>query len=320
MLHEEQKFLLLVKRPIISLVVDDPALVQHFHSAANAGCLEFIYLIMEISNSPAWQTPNEDHISIDIRVKESLRNANEKAFIPDKVSIGPYRHGKRGLEAMEQHKWRYVHALLNRRPNLEASLDDCLTALRRWNIEHACCEEESSFATDEFLQMMLVDGCFSFEMFLKYSTLSLRRRNDPVFTTPGMLFDLRSNRMLLENQIPLFILLRLYEVVQFLNNALISSPSLPSKVSSGISLHVLEHFSSDTVQNITSYVFFMKNLFSSDKDVKLLQQRNILTNYDSTEKEVARLFKKLFEEVNLNESSYDGLFDQVEEHKGTRTT
>jgi hypothetical protein len=36
----------------------------------------------------------------------------------------------------------------------------------------------------------------------------------------------------------------------------------------------------------------MKTLFGSDKDVKLLQQRNILTNYDSTEKEVARLFKK----------------------------
>jgi len=64
----------------------------------------------------------------------------------------------------------------------------------------------------------------------------------------------------------------------------------------------------------------MKNLFGSDTDVKLLQQRNILTNYDSTEKEVARLFKKLCEEVNLNESYYDGLFDQVEEHKGTRTT
>ena len=55
----------------------------------------------------------------------------------------------------------------------------------------------------------------------------------------------------------------------------------------------------------------MKNLFGSDTDVKLLQQRNILTNYDSTEKEVARKFKKLCEEVNLNESYYDGLFDQV---------
>ncbi|KAJ6987801.1 hypothetical protein NC653_020913 [Populus alba x Populus x berolinensis] len=51
-------------------------------------------------------------------------------------------------------------------------------------------------------------------MFLKYSTMSLRRRNDPVFTPPGMLFDLRSSRMLLENQIPLFILQRLFEVVQ----------------------------------------------------------------------------------------------------------
>ena len=64
-------------------------------------------------------------------------------------------------------------------------------------------EEESSFANDEFLQMILVNGCLIFETLLKYSIKSLRRRNDPVFITPGMLFDLRSNMMmLLENQIP----------------------------------------------------------------------------------------------------------------------
>ena len=91
-----------------------------------------------------------------------------------------------------------------------------LRPLRRWNIEHACYEEEraASQLMNSGKVMMLVDGCFIFEMFLKYSTMSLRRRNDPVFTPPGMLFDLRSSRMLLENQIPLFILQRLFEVVQ----------------------------------------------------------------------------------------------------------
>ncbi|KAJ6902799.1 hypothetical protein NC651_020323 [Populus alba x Populus x berolinensis] len=76
MLHEEQKFLLLVKRPIISLVVDETALVQHFHRAANAEAKWKPFLLRTIC-----------------RVKESLRHANEKASIPDKVSIGPYRHG-----------------------------------------------------------------------------------------------------------------------------------------------------------------------------------------------------------------------------------
>jgi hypothetical protein len=391
---------------------------------------------MEISDSSARQTRNGDHISIEIRhgdhllasirrkmetiscshsicrVKENIRNANEKAYIPDKVSIGPYHHGKQGLETMEEHKWRYMDALLSRKPDLEASLDDCLTALRE--VEHrarACYEEEINVTDDEFLQMMLVDGCFIIELFLKYSIKSLRRRNDPVFTTPGMLFDLRSNLMLLENQIPLFILQRLFEVVptpkqcthslatlafHFFKYMIPGDPQihqqkfnqegnhildlichcllpryprvpgtksdqkhfrcatelqaagirikrartknlLDIKFVSGVleipnvlihqyteslfkNLIALEHCSGDSVQHITSYVFLMKSLIGSDEDVKLLQKKDILTNYDVNEKEVAKLFEKSCEEVNLNESYYDGLFEQVKGHKSTRKT
>ncbi|KAJ6772201.1 hypothetical protein OIU74_018434 [Salix koriyanagi] len=85
-------------------------------------------------------------------------------------------------------------------------------------------------------------------------------------------------------------------------------------------LIALEHSSSDGVQHITSYVFLMKSLVGSDKDVKLLQKKDILTNYDVTEKEVATLFEKLCEGVDLNESCYGGLFDQVKGHKSTWTT
>ncbi|KAJ6720959.1 PROTEIN putative (DUF247)-RELATED-RELATED [Salix viminalis] len=380
---------------------------------------------MEISGSSARQTRNRDHISIDIRhgdhlvasirrkmetiscshsicrVRENIRSTNEKAYIPDKVSIGPYHHGKQGLENMEEHKWRYIHALLSRKPNLEASLDDCLAALKE--VEHkarACYEQEINVTDDEFLQMMLVDGCFIIELFLKYSIKSLRRRNDPVFTIPGMLFDLRSDLMLLENQIPLFILQRLFEVVptptectqsfaklafHFFKYMIPGDPQihqqkfsqegnhlldlichclLPThpgvkgtnpdqkhfrcatglqaagirikgsrtknlldiKFARGVleiphviihqyteslfrNLIALEHSSCDGVQHITSYVFLMKSLVGSDKDVKLLQKKDILTNYDVTEKEVATLFEKLCEGVDLNESCYGGIYD-----------
>ncbi|KAG5237093.1 UPF0481 protein [Salix suchowensis] len=392
---------------------------------------------MEISGSSARQTRNRDHISIDIRhgdhlvasirrkmetiscshsicrVRENIRSKNEKAYIPDKVSIGPYHHGKQGLENMEEHKWRYIHALLSRKPDLEASLDECLAALKE--VEHkarACYEQDINVTDDEFLQMMLVDGCFIIELFLKYSIKSLRRRNDPVFTIPGMLFDLRSDLMLLENQIPLFILQRLFEVVpapaectqsfaklafHFFKYMIPGDPQihqqkfseegnhildlichclLPTypgvkgtnfsdqkhfrcatglqaagirikgsrtknlldiKFARGVleiphviihqyteslfrNLIALEHSSSDGVQHITSYVFLMKSLVGSDKDVKLLQKKDILTNYDVTEKEVATLFEKLCEGVDLNESCYGGLFDQVKGHKSTWTT
>ncbi|KAJ4838991.1 hypothetical protein Tsubulata_046864, partial [Turnera subulata] len=75
-------------------------------------------------------------------------------------------------------------------------------------------------------------------------------------------------------------------------------------------LIALETCSSDSVQHITSYAVLMKSLISTDKDLKLLQQRDILTNYDANDKEVAQLFEKICEEVNLNESYYDGLCEQ----------
>lgn len=62
--------------------------------------------------------------------------------------------------------------------------------------------------------MMLLDCCFILELLLRYLKKRFRRRNDPVFTTPGLLFDLRCDLMLLENQIPYFLLNDVYENVQ----------------------------------------------------------------------------------------------------------
>ncbi|KAF9677220.1 hypothetical protein SADUNF_Sadunf08G0085300 [Salix dunnii] len=129
--------------------------------------------------------------------REFFEKLHSKVHAPDwkRARIGNHGRAQGALRA----------CTLYRTPNLEASLDDCLTAVKEMeHMEHvrACYdEEESSFANDEFLQMILVNGCLIFETFLKYSITSLRRRNDPVFVTPGMLFDLRSNMMLLENQI-----------------------------------------------------------------------------------------------------------------------
>lgn len=390
---------------------------------------------MEDNDSSTPQRQTRDHISIDIshadeglvtsirrkmetissshsicRVKEGLCKANEKAYLPNLVSIGPYHHGEEGLTGMEVHKWRYVHALLNRKPNLEACLDECVIALKE--VQHraqACYAGEINFGNNDFLQIMLVDGCFIIELFLKYSIKSLRRRNDPIFTAPGMLFDLRCNLVLLENQIPLFVLQRLFQVVpipkqcnyllnelafrffknmipgdnqihrekfnqegyhlldlichcllpthprvqqkqpnsnnhvrsatelqgdgirfrkartenlldiKFVNGVLEIPPIIVNQYTKSLlsNLTALEQCSSDSssVQYITSYVVLMKGLIRSDKDAKLLQQRDILTNYDATEKEVAKLFEKLYEEANVNGFYYDGLCEQMNAYK-----
>lgn len=135
-------------------------------------------------------------------------------YIPDKVSIGPLHYGEGPLKAMEEHKWRYLYALLNRKPDIEASLDACVKALK--GLEHKarlCYVENINISSDEFVKMMLLDGGFIIELFLRHAVKVLRRRNDPLFSSPGSLSDLRRDMMLLENQIPFFILQRLFEIV-----------------------------------------------------------------------------------------------------------
>ncbi|WCJ23322.1 hypothetical protein M5689_005354 [Euphorbia peplus] len=150
------------------------------------------------------------------KVKDNLRKTKSEAYVPDVVSIGPYHHKKHGLIIEESDKWRYTHALLNRKPNLESSLNECVSSLLE--VEHRACSCYADYSFDssdrhEFLKMMLIDGCFIIELLLRYSVKILRRRNDRIFSTPGLLFDLRCDLILLENQIPLFILQRLFEVI-----------------------------------------------------------------------------------------------------------
>lgn len=148
------------------------------------------------------------------RVPDELRKGNAKTYIPDKVSIGPFHQGNAELKAMEDHKWRYLYAVLNRNSNFEESLEGCVKVLRE--MEHRarrCYSETINLPTDDFVQMMLVDGCFIIELFFKCAFKNLRRRSDPIFSIPGLLFDMKCNLILLENQIPYFVLQRLFQII-----------------------------------------------------------------------------------------------------------
>lgn len=48
------------------------------------------------------------------RVPEKLAMKNRTAYSPDRLSIGPFHHGKATLNDIESQKWRYSFSLLNR--------------------------------------------------------------------------------------------------------------------------------------------------------------------------------------------------------------
>ncbi|KAK9285448.1 hypothetical protein L1049_024641 [Liquidambar formosana] len=128
------------------------------------------------------------------RIPISMRVLSENAFVPKVVSIGPFHSGKtnpgateadqkkkKNLEAMERVKWWYLHCLLDRSPTPETNLDCFIKAIT--DMEPGCREcyaEQISLSSDEFVEMMVVDGCFIIELFRKYTSMAPTGEDDPV--------------------------------------------------------------------------------------------------------------------------------------------
>ncbi|KAF8025953.1 hypothetical protein BT93_F2704 [Corymbia citriodora subsp. variegata] len=76
----------------------------------------------------------------------------------------------------------------------------------------------------DFREMMVVDGCFVVELLrLYYDLLHTKStadaiKDDPILANPRILTTLRRDLLLLENQLPFFVLEKLYELINKKNN------------------------------------------------------------------------------------------------------
>ncbi|CAO2203762.1 unnamed protein product [Urochloa humidicola] len=142
------------------------------------------------------------------RVPAYVREANRSAYEPRMVSIGPYYHGAATLRAMEDHKWRYLHDLLSR--NAAASSSLLVQEMRSLEPRaRACYSERPPLGSDDLVRMLLLDGCFVLELFFKLH----EKERDALCDIGWGLTLLATDLLLLENQIPFFVLERLYNVV-----------------------------------------------------------------------------------------------------------
>ncbi|XP_043709735.1 UPF0481 protein At3g47200-like isoform X2 [Telopea speciosissima] len=145
------------------------------------------------------------------RVPEKLRKINEEAYTPQLVSIGPFHHGKENLRVMERHKWQYLRSFVDRRPDID--LSEYVKNMKQ--IEERtrqCYAEIISFNSDEFVTMMLVDGCFILEFLLRNLPLEVNNREDPVSSNLWLSNAIKCDLILLENQLPFFVLECLYKL------------------------------------------------------------------------------------------------------------
>ncbi|XP_078154166.1 UPF0481 protein At3g47200-like [Carex rostrata] len=136
-------------------------------------------------------------------VPYKFRQSKTNLFDPSVVSIGPLHHGKESLKATEDQKWRFLRDFLSRGDHI--SLDLCLLEIKKLEEKTRRCYSESvPLDSNGFVQMMLLDGCFVLEHFLKWYERRLNSIDDSVF--------IPSDLLLLENQIPFFIIDKLCEI------------------------------------------------------------------------------------------------------------
>lgn len=149
------------------------------------------------------------------RVPDRLRRHNEKAFEPELVSIGPFHHRKEKLQAMQKIKLWYLHCLLDRAPTRKTTLKCFVEAIGKIEQEcRACYACEIGFVEKDFIEMMVVDGCFIIELLRKASGEVQPDEEDPVLYTPWMNWRLANDLRLLENQLPWHVLDCLFDLTK----------------------------------------------------------------------------------------------------------
>ncbi|MQL93859.1 hypothetical protein Taro_026511 [Colocasia esculenta] len=144
------------------------------------------------------------------RVPPAIRDHESEAYEPRLVSIGPFHRGKQCLLPMEQVKISYLRDLLGR--SHDNRLDQYVRAVRL--CEQRAREQYSQpfdFNRDEFVEMMVIDGCFVIEYFIKRAFKQTAETTLLSGNRWGFA-HLRRDLMLLENQVPFFVLVKLFEL------------------------------------------------------------------------------------------------------------
>ncbi|KAJ3704799.1 hypothetical protein LUZ61_008504 [Rhynchospora tenuis] len=121
-------------------------------------------------------------------------------FEPSVISIGPYHRGRPHLRAMEEKKWSILQDFLTREGR---ALQDCISVIKEAEKRARCCYSEPfAMSSDDFVEMMVLDGCFILEFFCRSFVT-----NDLEAIKEGWnSWFIETDLMLLDNQIPYFII------------------------------------------------------------------------------------------------------------------
>ncbi|KAM7490189.1 hypothetical protein LguiA_033110 [Lonicera macranthoides] len=145
------------------------------------------------------------------QVPQKIRKLNEEAYNPFVISIGPFHHGDERFRSMEVFKKRYFKKVVRRDDGVHLKkyiefLKNCEASIRQ------CYSEIIEMDSDEFVTMILVDGCFIIELLLRRYYMDFRDTDHSILSATRLSSDIRRDLLLLENQIPFFVLKEIFNL------------------------------------------------------------------------------------------------------------
>ena len=182
-------------------------------------------IIIDVENAKPAQRCSECCIYM---VPKKLREVKKEAYTPKLISIGPVHHNKE-LNHMDHHnknevdnkkeqenmkslKLRYFNEFFCRR-TWKGQKEFANIIIKNEENIRQCYAEEISLPGKEdfvFVKMILLDSIFIIELFLRTASRSGYEKDDYILSKPWLEEGITYDLILLENQLPLFILNELY--------------------------------------------------------------------------------------------------------------
>lgn len=142
------------------------------------------------------------------KVPDPLRKSNQEAYTPQIISIGPFHRDNKKLQAMERYKLRYLKDFKER---LNVNLKDLVGTIKAAESVRGCYSETIPLDSDDFVKMILIDASFIIELFWRNWT-ELWSEYDRKLIKPWLSNRMHLDLMLLENQLPFFIIGKIYDI------------------------------------------------------------------------------------------------------------
>ncbi|XP_078154162.1 UPF0481 protein At3g47200-like [Carex rostrata] len=269
-------------------------------------------------------------------VPYEFRQSKKNLFDPSVVSIGPLHHGKESLKAMQDQKWRFLRDFLFRGNHI--SLDLCLSEIKLLEQRaRRCYSERVDFGSNDFIEMMLLDGCFVLEYFLKWYeylfvdfplwvlTRIFPKRNSLSLSFPNSTHkslmvipcatELQNAGIQLRRKSKLYCMLD----ISF-DHRVLKIPRLTiTNESKTILANIIafEQYKSDhkTSASLSSFALFLDSLVNTPEDLMLLQQCGIINNHLDSEEELTNFFNQICKGMVVeNDHFFAELFVEVNKY------